>query len=188
MRKVATIALALITFSAIGVLTNPLVPSVAQAGCTEQGTSNRDILAGTKQADKICARGGGDYVHGNAGRDEVLGQKGRDTLVGGTGADRIKGGPGSDKLFSIDQKANDIVRGGAGRDSCFIDQGDLVAGCETIHVGNTSSTTNALSNTVLGVSILAGEPEPSPTVSPSPIVPPPPWQTSPPAVPPGQGK
>lgn len=131
-----------VVFAALLILSSGvLVWTPAQAvppGCTEIGTQERDILAGTSGPDKICGLGGRDYSHGNAGNDTVLGGGDDDTLVGGPGRDRLLGGPGRDRLFAIDSRTNDLVKGGAGFDRCYIDKGDKVRSCEEIRRVNTA--------------------------------------------------
>jgi hypothetical protein len=152
-----TLALGLWAFGAF-VLTSEALP----ANCTELGTQDRDILAGTPGPDRICALGGGDYVHAGGKRDVVFGMAGGDTLVAGGGRDTLKGGSGRDKLFAIDQhKGNDVIYGGPGDDQCFIDRRDQVHGCEHVHRVGTSkavdATIRALEQAILGESLLGEE-------------------------------
>lgn len=132
----------------------PVVP--AQAGepscngrpATIVGTSSRDVLWGTPDADVIVALGGNDLVfarggddvvcggdgndriYGDAGADTLDGGDGRDVLVGGRDADELHGGPGHDTLRggSGDDTGdggpgNDYMTGGAGADVLNGDDG-----------------------------------------------------------------
>lgn len=121
------------------------------AGCTINGSSGNDRLAGGSGSDTICAKagndqatGGGsgdllragrgnDYASGDEGNDALRGRSGNDTLVGGAGADQVLGGGGDDKIFTIDQAAGDHLDAGPGtNDYCFGDGGDSFAGCEHV--------------------------------------------------------
>jgi hypothetical protein len=166
-------AVALTVFVAFGGLVP--VAAVSLATCTDVGTSGRDIMAGGRGHDKICALGGGDYVHADGKGDILLGGPGNDALIGGAGRDRIKGGQGSDRLFSVDQlKGNDVIRGGRGQDFCYADKRDKVLGCEHVNRSNSPELTRALSSSFLGVTELGEEIQTSPTPAPLPSPPGPP--------------
>lgn len=159
-------------------------------GCTEVGTPERDVIAGTSRRDKLCTLGGGDYAHGGDGNDAILGGGAGDTLIGGDGKDRIYGSGGADRLFAVDDVKGDILKGGPGFDSCFGDKGDRFRTCERRFRTGTSpaveATLEALNQalfelTVLGeelqaqvdalLEIIANLPTPTPTLPP-PIRPP----------------
>lgn len=78
------------------------------------GTSGRDRLVGTADAEPVS---------GGSGDDTLLGVAGNDTLDGGAGADRLLGGPGED-LYRVDAAA-DIVAERPGEGSA-----DLVVAAE----------------------------------------------------------
>lgn len=91
-----------------------------------RGTENGDVLyerlGGAKQ-DHISGLQRGDVVDANNfGQD-------RDVLEGGRGGDR---------LLSNDGDTDDTVRGGAGRDVCYVDLGEGAVGCEDVRVSTTS--------------------------------------------------
>jgi hypothetical protein len=44
--------------------------------------------------------------------------------------DRLHGGDGRDKLLANDRDGRDVLKGGAGRDSCYGDPGDRFVNCE----------------------------------------------------------
>ena len=66
--------------------------------------------------DRVVGGSAADSLSGGAGRDRLTGGAGNDTLVGGGGFDRLFGGAGDDFLDSRDG-VNDLLNGGAGRDS-----------------------------------------------------------------------
>lgn len=173
----------LLAGSLVWMPTSQAVPS----GCTEVGTPERDVIAGTSRRDKLCTLGGGDYAHGGSGNDAVLGGASGDTLIGGDGKDRIRGNGGADRLFSVDQSAGDILRGGRGQDSCFGDKGDVFRSCERVFRTGTSpeveATLAALSDVLFELTVLGEELQAQvdelieiiinlPTPSPTPIRPP----------------
>lgn len=87
------------------------------------GTSKRDVLAGSAHDEIMFGKGGNDRLKGAGGADDLLGGGGNDTLNGGGGADRLVGGNGKDTLNGgggadvLDGgKGNDLLRGGAGAD------------------------------------------------------------------------
>jgi hypothetical protein len=84
------------------------IPVGAQPVCTRTGNDNANNLPSTSGPDVLCARGGDDRVAG------------RGVLVGGIGSDLIDATGGDD----------DTVRGGGGRDVCYVDDGDSTRGCE----------------------------------------------------------
>lgn len=71
------------------------------------GTQGRDVIAGLAGRDTIVGLGGKDVICGGSGNDVLHGGSANDTLLGQDGRDRLRGGSG----------ANDVCRGGAGRDS-----------------------------------------------------------------------
>lgn len=84
-------------------------------GCN--GTENDDTLyerKGTVQ-DSIFGLGGEDVIDANTFNFDK---------------DRVFGGDRGDKLLVNDGDGRDLVKGGAGRDVCFIDPGDRAVNCE----------------------------------------------------------
>jgi Tol biopolymer transport system component len=107
----------------------PLAPG--PAGCTLWGTSGNDLLVGTDGHDVICGLGGDDTLIGLAGYDTLAGGDGNDYLAGGLGSDRLIGGPGDDTLDARDGGSPDLVQGGSGVDTAYVDgRVDLVQGVE----------------------------------------------------------
>lgn len=121
----------IVVMLAVGVLATPAV-AAEEAPCTTVGTNASDDMNGTNEHDVVCARAGGDYVQAHDGPDTVFGARGQDTLVGGQGPDTVMGGRENDDLFAIDEKANDVIDGGSGEDSCYGDLGDVFHDCEHI--------------------------------------------------------
>lgn len=109
------------------------VPDPGPVACTRAGSSGHDVVNGSPSADVLCGRAGADSIFGYGGDDILRGGRGRDYLTSGRGADQLVGGPGADLLRSDDGRAsNDVLRGGAGQDTCFIDLGDTVHRCEHV--------------------------------------------------------
>jgi Ca2+-binding RTX toxin-like protein len=152
--RIAVVLVSMVVMLLLGSVL-PVPPILAAPGCTFAGSNGRDVYAGDRNGEVICLLDGDEYAHGNGGRDRILGGPGPDSLVGGAGRDKLKGGPGEDRLFATDQRGNDVVRGGAGADRCFADPGDVVRGCESVHRGNVSATTEALSANSFDVTAIA---------------------------------
>lgn len=92
------------------------------------GTSRRDILRGTAEADDIKGLKGRDILFGRGGDDQMAGNRGRDRLLGNAGDDTLMGGRGKDTLYG--GANNDLLTGGPGADKLFGGAGDdtLVGG------------------------------------------------------------
>ena len=127
---------------------------------TLTGTEHRDRIHGRAGDDTIDALGGPDVVHGGRGDDTVRGGAGRDLLWAQAGRDTLEGGDGNDRLWavirsdvsSLGDAEGDTLRGGAGndrlhardgesdvvdcgdglRDRAWVDQFDVVTGCERV--------------------------------------------------------
>jgi len=84
------------------------------------GTESGQKIVGTKFAAHINALGGDDVVLGYAGADKIR---------GGNDNDRQYGGRGNDTIYS-EGGFRDVVSGGRGVDTCYVDSKDLVTGCE----------------------------------------------------------
>jgi len=84
------------------------------------GTDTGQKIVGTKFADHINALGGDDVVLGYAGPDKIR---------GGDDKDKQYGGLGNDVIYS-EGGFRDLVNGGKGTDTCYVDSKDLVVGCE----------------------------------------------------------
>jgi Ca2+-binding RTX toxin-like protein len=85
------------------------------------GTKSANLLAGTVAPDRLSGRAGNDVLKGRAGADLLRGGRGRDLLVGGPGPDRIAGGPGNDVIKASDGRADKLVNGGGGANTCVVD-------------------------------------------------------------------
>jgi Ca2+-binding RTX toxin-like protein len=123
-----------------------LICAAALAACaaaapasTLVGTKASNLLVGTKGADRIAGKGGVDLLKGKAGNDLLLGGRARDGLIGGPGVDRMMGGPGNDVIRAADGRADRLVNGGGGTNSCVVDiPADLpvTRNCGTIRTGS----------------------------------------------------
>jgi hypothetical protein len=90
------------------------------------GTDNRDVLyerVGTK-ADNISGLDGEDVIDANTFNFD---------------RDRLFGGDRGDKLLVNDGDGRDVVKGGAGRDICYVDPGDRRVNCEVVRQSDTST-------------------------------------------------
>jgi trimeric autotransporter adhesin len=120
------------------------------------GTSRADVICGLGGNDRIVGRGGNDVLSGGPGNDVVIGGDGRDVLLGGLGKDvlqggrgddRLEGGAGSDQLYGgighdtllggaaadrlfARDRARDVVDGGAGTDTAYVDRIDRIVRVE----------------------------------------------------------
>jgi hypothetical protein len=102
------------------------------------GGDGPDYLHGGKGADRLQGQDGADKFQGDPGADYVSGGAGRDELSAGLGPDRMLGGADRD-LIRAAEGTHDVVRCGGGRDVAFVDQRDLVRGCERVirpHMGS----------------------------------------------------
>jgi hypothetical protein len=55
--------------------------------------------------------------------------------------DVLRGGGGGDKLLSNDGDGRDLVKGGQGRDVCYIDRGDRTVNCNVVRVRSAQDDT-----------------------------------------------
>jgi dipeptidyl aminopeptidase/acylaminoacyl peptidase len=85
-----------------------------EPACTHAGTSAADVLGGATRSDLVC------------------GAAGNDRLSGGPGLDILRGGDGDDVLNARDGVA-DVIDGGAGFDSAFVDRGDRTVDVENVN-------------------------------------------------------
>jgi Ca2+-binding RTX toxin-like protein len=96
------------------------------------GTSWNTIDATSFTGSTILSGGrGNDVLTGGSGDDLLRADSGNDTLIGAGGADRLYAGSGDDQLHADDGLGTDWVVGERGSDTCVIDLGDTVWGCET---------------------------------------------------------
>ncbi|MGH8795399.1 MAG: calcium-binding protein [Stackebrandtia sp.] len=112
-------------------------PITNDNGCTIVGTHGDDELAGTNQADVVCALGGADVadldngddvVYGGSGDDVVHGDNGNDTVYSGLGENELYGDNGDDEIDSANGSP-DSVDGGRGANVCTADDDDTVVNC-----------------------------------------------------------
>ncbi len=103
---------------------------VAVPGKKLNGSSRRDVIAGSSSADRIEGGGGNDLICAGAGADVVSGGGGDDRVLGEAGADLLRGNAGADR-----------IEGGKGRDRCLGGGGsNKLSGCEK---GKSPETTRA---------------------------------------------
>lgn len=102
-----------------------------------QGGSGNDAIFGENGDDEITGDNGIDYIVGGSGSDRINGGSDADALYGEDGNDSIEagfgfvtdilvGGAGDDVLRAISSEANpdyDLLDGGAGNDSYYVDTG-----------------------------------------------------------------
>jgi Ca2+-binding RTX toxin-like protein len=78
---------------------------------------------------------GDDNLVGTKKSDIIIGFQGNDTIIGGKKNDALLGGRGDDVLTdSGKHSGTDLLRGGPGNDTCYVDATDRTIGCETIIV------------------------------------------------------
>jgi RTX calcium-binding nonapeptide repeat (4 copies) len=131
------------------------------------GGSGSDRIKGERGNDRIRAAGGRDRAMGGRGRDRIRGGPQddvigggpqRDVVRGGSGRDVVRGGGGADRVMVIDGErdrvaagtGNDVVRSrdgvadrvlcGPGDDTAFVDDSDVLGGCETVRLGSQSAS------------------------------------------------
>jgi Ca2+-binding RTX toxin-like protein len=90
-------------------------------------------FTGTAGPNRITGTGNADNIDGGGGADILNGAEGPDNLFAAFGVDVLRGGKGDDLLVTFDFSGGDTAGGGDGQDTCVIDQGDVVAGCEDIN-------------------------------------------------------
>jgi len=165
----------LIGLICVSVITGLLVAAVVASPnlntCTQVGSKQPDVMAGTDRKDVLCALQANDYQSGSKQADRLFGDNGRDTMVGGPGADILKGSKGNDRLFAVDGKSDDVLNGQKGEDACFGDRGDTFKGCEHQFRGPSIRLANAMAAAFQGGLSLA-EVLLSVVTSPPPVPPP----------------
>ena len=82
---------------------------------------------------------GDDLIHERQGtvKDRIFGFEGHDVLDANNfnfERDVLHGGDNGDKLLTNDGDGRDVARGGAGRDVCYVDQGDRTVNCNVVRV------------------------------------------------------
>ena len=70
-------------------------------------------------------------------KDDIFGLKADDLIDANTfpsDEDSLQGQDGRDRLLSNDGDGRDVVKGGAGKDTCIVDKGDRRRSCEVVKV------------------------------------------------------
>lgn len=104
------------------------------------GAAQKDIIYGGLGNDRLNGSGANDKVLGGAGLDRLYGGDRNDFIDGGSSRDRIYGGGGVDTMlgqsgndiFSALDGEADIVFGGSGTDSAFVDALDTRGSIEQV--------------------------------------------------------
>lgn len=89
---------------------------------TVWGTNSADVIKGNARDNWLYGMGGNDSIWDRAGNDYVFGGDGSDRLYGGVGLDHLDGGAQDDVLVSIGGGQNDVLTGGMGYDSYWLDK------------------------------------------------------------------
>jgi Ca2+-binding RTX toxin-like protein len=101
------------------------------------GLGGKDVMYGRSGDDFMEDDSGNDFASGNVGSDRITGGTGDDILADGETAggayDVLKGEAGKDVLVPINEPAGqDLTMCGAGTDIAYVDEADLVVGCERV--------------------------------------------------------
>jgi Ca2+-binding RTX toxin-like protein len=92
-----------------------------------EGSSSDNRLAGSLQADTIRGFNGNDTIEGFQGNDRLFGGRNDDYLFGGQGADFLSGDDNFQRRDG-DDKGNDVLIGGSGRDTLIAWGDDVLVG------------------------------------------------------------
>jgi hypothetical protein len=126
----------------LGVAMFMLVVAAGVAVAVEKTCENVPCV-GTENDDELHERDG-------SVKDRLLGKGGKDRIeaVSYTNdRDVLKGQDQGDRLVTVDGDRRDAARGGSGRDTCFIDQGDARRSCERVDIATTSAEVEAAQET-----------------------------------------
>ena len=145
----------LIAVLAVALLTLAFATSALAAG---GGSPGADDFAGSARGEHVSLQAGDDRANGGRGNDDINGGRGDDRLNGGAGddrmnggsgddvltddrgTDRFSGGTGDDRINARDRRgrhdARDVVDCGAGNDTAFVDDDDVVRNCEHVVRGD----------------------------------------------------
>jgi Ca2+-binding RTX toxin-like protein len=113
------------------------------------GGDGPDTILGGAQKDQIYGGLGNDRLNGSGGNDKVLGEAGADRLYAGDGNDFVDGGSSGDRIYAGDgldtllgqggndnfaalDEMQDIVYGGSGTDTAFVDAVDVRGSLERV--------------------------------------------------------
>lgn len=101
---------------------------------TQCPNGSDDVFVGTSGPDHIQGTPRGDFISGMNGADTMSGAEGNDTIIAGAGADVLSGRAGNDTLRATEEDhGRDVLYGGTGQDTCYLERGDRAIGCERIH-------------------------------------------------------
>lgn len=108
------------------------------------GSTQGDLLIGSKDPNFLYSDAGNDIIFGNAGNDFLSGDIGNDLLLGGEGNDTLCGGVDNDILYG--DNGDDCLSGDAGNDNLFGGKGnDTITGGGGNDLMNGGEGTNYLS-------------------------------------------
>jgi Ca2+-binding RTX toxin-like protein len=100
--------------------------------CSFRGTNRGETITANNNPNGICGLGGNDRIRAQGGNDHISGGPGKDKIFPSGGDDTVAGGAGNDVIRANDGAGTDAIYGGPGRDVCFIDDADVVSGCEDV--------------------------------------------------------
>ena len=126
----------------LGVAMVMLVVAAGVAVAVEKTCENVPCT-GTENDDELHERDG-------SVKDRILGKGGNDRIEAvsySKDRDVLKGQDQGDRLVTVDGDRRDAARGGSGRDTCFIDQGDARRSCERLDIATTEAEVNAAQET-----------------------------------------
>ena len=93
------------------------------------GTTNTQssylLTTGQLDVDSLIGTSGADVLVGTSAADHIYGLAGNDTITGGGGADQIQAGDGDDSIVTTaaDSPSGEVIDGGAGTDTLYVDGG-----------------------------------------------------------------
>jgi len=99
------------------------------------GTNGRDVIRATQSGDFIAGYGGNDLIFGRPGNDTIFGGPGNDVIWGNEGPDILNGDAGNDIInarYKDKGQGRDVVDGGSGFDTCYINSKDRAVSCEKV--------------------------------------------------------
>jgi Ca2+-binding RTX toxin-like protein len=96
------------------------------------GTPGRDVIYGIWQDEFISAGAGDDVLIGRSGSDLLLAGDGNDVVRAGGGRDEVVGGRGNDRFSARDRRV-DLISGGPGFDSAWVDRRDRISAVERVY-------------------------------------------------------
>lgn len=111
-----------------GAAEGPVTVDLAQGTALGEGTDSLGGIknvVGTPFGDALRGDASANRLVGRGGPDLIVGRGGHDVLVAGPGHDDLRGGGGKDTIRAKDKK-RDVVDGGGGVDTAFVDPVDAV--------------------------------------------------------------